>query len=197
MENNPSCSSRSISHKHHSLLWKSIAIQAFQEVLEIHCDQICPCQPSSLEMNLSRVLCSQQGTGVKPSGTEAALAAVLALHPWSLVSIPAGVLTVRGLWTSLLVGTNAGSERLISFLPSFLFFPGRPTSEFSGLRVCHQNFTRLPITVPSFTVPSFTDGVVGFVGLFVSAFLREFTAFLPIPSLYPLFSFSFFFFIEL
>lgn len=90
-------------------------------------------------------------------------------------------------------GHECGSERLISFLPSFLFFPGRPTSEFSGLRVCHQNFTRLPITVPSFTVPSFTDGVVGFVGLFVSAFLREFTAFLPIPSLYPLFSFSFFF----
>lgn len=165
MENNPSCSSRSISHKHHSLLWKSIAIQAFQEVLEIHCDQICPCQPSSLEMNLSRVLCSQQGTGVKPSGTEAALAA---LHPWSSVSTPAGVLTVRGLWTSLLVGTSGGLRGLFPFFLLFFSFLEDPLLSSLG-SVC---VTKTSPDCPSLSLLSLSLlSLTGLWGLWGCSFL--------------------------
>lgn len=49
-------------------------------------------------MNFSQIMHSQQGPGVDPSVTDAALMATLPGHPQSLVSIPCGVeLMVRGL----------------------------------------------------------------------------------------------------
>lgn len=88
MENHRRSSLWTICPRHHSGLWKSMATQAFQEVLEIHCDHICPCQPGSLKMNISQVLHSRKGMGVNPSVTEAVLGTGRPGHPWSSGSTP-------------------------------------------------------------------------------------------------------------